>query len=164
MLNDIFGAGDHPKTAEAIARKINLILGDTRETLAAKTGRMPAEVYEDEVNAVVVHGDDIDGLQGWQWDQSELSLFLACLSFRNGFSWHCGTQQSSVNRRLYSLEPHLNTSWRSVGDLSCGDRPVFIIISPSQTCSSFGSHRWGVCARRVFRIVTLIVCFPPQNW
>ncbi|KAJ7577471.1 aminophospholipid-transporting P-type ATPase [Mycena floridula] len=61
--------GDHPKTAEAIARKINLILGDTRETLAAKTGRSLEEVYDDEVNAVVVHGDDIDGLQGWQWDQ-----------------------------------------------------------------------------------------------
>ncbi|KAH9483613.1 Sodium/potassium-transporting ATPase subunit alpha-4 [Psilocybe cubensis] len=61
--------GDHPKTAEAIARKINLILGDTRETLARKTGRPMEEVYEDEVTAVVVHGDDIDGLQGWQWDQ-----------------------------------------------------------------------------------------------
>ncbi|KAF8162822.1 aminophospholipid-transporting P-type ATPase [Crassisporium funariophilum] len=61
--------GDHPKTAEAIARKINLILGDTRETLAAKTGRPFEDIYEDEVTAVVVHGDDIDGLQGWQWDQ-----------------------------------------------------------------------------------------------
>ncbi|KAJ3878893.1 aminophospholipid-transporting P-type ATPase [Lentinula edodes] len=61
--------GDHPKTAEAIARKINLILGHTRETLAAKTGRSIEEVYEDEVSAVVVHGDDIDNLQGWQWDQ-----------------------------------------------------------------------------------------------
>ena len=62
--------GDHPKTAEAIARKINLILGDTRETLAAKTGRAIEEVYDDEFSAVVIHGDDIDGLQGWQWDQS----------------------------------------------------------------------------------------------
>ncbi|KAF8881938.1 aminophospholipid-transporting P-type ATPase [Gymnopilus junonius] len=61
--------GDHPKTAEAIARKINLILGETRETLAKKTGRALEEIYEDEVSAVVVHGDDIDGLQGWQWDQ-----------------------------------------------------------------------------------------------
>ncbi|KAJ6546853.1 aminophospholipid-transporting P-type ATPase [Mycena capillaripes] len=61
--------GDHPKTAEAIARKINLIIGDTRETLAARTGRAVDEVYEDEVNAVVIHGDDIDDLQGWQWDQ-----------------------------------------------------------------------------------------------
>lgn len=62
--------GDHPKTAEAIARKINLIIGDTRDSLAKKTNRAPDEVYEDEFNAVVVHGDDIDGLQGWQWDQS----------------------------------------------------------------------------------------------
>ncbi|KZT74065.1 aminophospholipid-transporting P-type ATPase [Daedalea quercina L-15889] len=61
--------GDHPKTAEAVARKINLILGDTKETLSAKTGRPVEEIYEDEVDAVVVHGDDIDGLQGWQWDQ-----------------------------------------------------------------------------------------------
>jgi len=68
--------GDHPKTAEAIARKINLILSDTRETLAAKTDRDPSEVYEDEVNAVVVHGDDIDGLQGWQWDQSTFQSFF----------------------------------------------------------------------------------------
>ncbi|KAF8191565.1 aminophospholipid-transporting P-type ATPase [Mycena galopus ATCC 62051] len=61
--------GDHPKTAEAIARKINLIIGDTKETLAAKTGRGVDEIYEDEVNAVVIHGDEIDELQGWQWDQ-----------------------------------------------------------------------------------------------
>ncbi|KAI0818674.1 aminophospholipid-transporting P-type ATPase [Irpex lacteus] len=53
--------GDHPKTAEAIARKINLILGDTKETLATKTGRPLEEIYDDEVDAVVP--------QGWQWDQ-----------------------------------------------------------------------------------------------
>ena len=62
-------AGDHPKTAEAIARKINLILGDTKETLSKKTGRPVEEIYDDEVDAVVVHGDEIDSLQGWQWDQ-----------------------------------------------------------------------------------------------
>ncbi|KAN0141264.1 aminophospholipid-transporting P-type ATPase [Lactarius tabidus] len=60
--------GDHPKTAEAIARKINLMIGDTKETLSAKTGRPVREIYEDEVSAVVVHGDDIDTLEGWQWD------------------------------------------------------------------------------------------------
>ncbi|KAI0657213.1 aminophospholipid-transporting P-type ATPase [Cubamyces menziesii] len=61
--------GDHPKTAEAIARKINLILGETKETLSKKTGRPVEEIYDDEVDAIVIHGDDIDGLQGWQWDQ-----------------------------------------------------------------------------------------------
>jgi sodium/potassium-transporting ATPase subunit alpha len=63
--------GDHPKTAEAIARKINLVLGDTKQTLAARTGKPVEEIYEDEVDAVVVHGDDIDKLEGWQWDNSE---------------------------------------------------------------------------------------------
>jgi sodium/potassium-transporting ATPase subunit alpha len=73
--------GDHPKTAEAIARKINLIIGDTRETLAAKTGRPVEEIYDDEVQAVVVHGDDIDNLQGWQWDQSRCSSGSQLISF-----------------------------------------------------------------------------------
>ena len=31
--------GDHPLTAEAIARRINLISGDTKESLSKKTGR-----------------------------------------------------------------------------------------------------------------------------
>lgn len=87
MLN----TGDHPKTAEAIARKINLILGDTRDTLAAKTGRPIEEVYEDEVSAVVVHGDDIDDLQGWQWDQSASycqTIEINCSDFRT-----CSLQQ-----------------------------------------------------------------------
>ena len=73
--------GDHPKTAEAIARKINLILGDTRETLAIKTDRSIEEIYEDEVSAIVIHGDDIDGLQGWQWDQSR--IFFLCFRLKS---------------------------------------------------------------------------------
>ncbi|KAI0255351.1 aminophospholipid-transporting P-type ATPase [Lactifluus subvellereus] len=64
----IMVTGDHPKTAEAIARKINLMIGDTKETLSAKTERSVREIYEDEVSAVVIHGDDIDSLEGWQWD------------------------------------------------------------------------------------------------
>ena len=85
--------GDHPKTAEAIARKINLILGDTKDTLSAKTGRPVDDIYEDEVQAVVVHGDDIDKLQGWEWDNSKClvlceqqifdSLFSSLLKARN---------------------------------------------------------------------------------
>ncbi|KAF8958706.1 P-type IIC ATPase, partial [Flammula alnicola] len=72
--------GDHPKKAEAIACKINLILGDTRKTLVKKTGRTIEEIYEDEFSAVVVHGDDIDNLQGWQWDQSSFSCGLCTSS------------------------------------------------------------------------------------
>jgi len=62
--------GDHPKTAEAIARKINLMIGDTKETLSAKTGQPVETIYDNDVSAVVVHGDDIDSLEGWQWDLS----------------------------------------------------------------------------------------------
>jgi hypothetical protein len=53
-----------------------MIIGDTRESMATKTGRLPEEVYEDEFSAVVIHGDDIDALEGWQWDQSEQKLYL----------------------------------------------------------------------------------------
>ena len=65
-----FCVGDHPKTAEAIARKINLMIGDTKETLSLKTGRPVETIYDDEISAVVIHGDDIDSLEGWQWDLS----------------------------------------------------------------------------------------------
>jgi sodium/potassium-transporting ATPase subunit alpha len=68
--------GDHPKTAEAIARKINLVIGDTKETLSTKTGRSVDEIYDDEVQAVVVHGDSIDHLQAWEWDASEARLYF----------------------------------------------------------------------------------------
>jgi sodium/potassium-transporting ATPase subunit alpha len=78
FLSRRFCLGDHPKTAEAIARKINLMIGDTKETLSAKTGRSTREIYEDEVSAVVIHGDDIDSLEGWQWDLSRSKAFASC--------------------------------------------------------------------------------------
>ncbi|KAG0148852.1 hypothetical protein CROQUDRAFT_40800 [Cronartium quercuum f. sp. fusiforme G11] len=60
--------GDHPLTAEAIARKINLVIGHTKESLSKETGRAIQDIHEDEVEAAVVHGDQIDSLQGWEWD------------------------------------------------------------------------------------------------
>lgn len=53
------------------------MIGDTKETLSAKTGRPVREIYEDEISAVVVHGDDIDSLEGWQWDLSKTHLLLS---------------------------------------------------------------------------------------
>ncbi|KAL8280278.1 hypothetical protein RQP46_007392 [Phenoliferia psychrophenolica] len=61
--------GDHPKTAEAIARKINLITGETKADVAKRTGRAIDTIDEDEYDAVVIHGDSIDALEGWEWDQ-----------------------------------------------------------------------------------------------
>ena len=104
-----FCSGDHPKTAEAIARKINLMIGDTKDTLSEKTGRDVREIYDDEVSAMVIHGDDIDSLEGWQWDlsRSRPSPHVAyCANF--------DVTQSSVRKRSYLRGRHLNTSSKSV--------------------------------------------------
>ena len=60
--------GDHPLTAEAIGRKINLIIGDTKESLAKKTGRDINDIEESEASAIVVHGEQIVDLSEDDWD------------------------------------------------------------------------------------------------
>lgn len=60
--------GDHPLTAEAIARKINLMLSDTKQTLSKKTGRPIESIRENEVFATVIHGERIDSLTEQEWD------------------------------------------------------------------------------------------------
>ncbi|KAI1329796.1 hypothetical protein F5Y16DRAFT_365318 [Xylariaceae sp. FL0255] len=60
--------GDHPLTAEAIGRKINLMLGETKEKFAKRTGRPLDSIREDEFNAIVVHGEQIDKLTDLEWD------------------------------------------------------------------------------------------------
>ncbi|KAJ3113912.1 hypothetical protein HDU96_002789 [Phlyctochytrium bullatum] len=60
--------GDHPLTAEAIARKINLIVGDTKERIAKRTGRNIMEIAEHEASAIVIHGEEIPKLTEADWD------------------------------------------------------------------------------------------------
>ncbi|KAG0026215.1 hypothetical protein BGZ81_006540 [Podila clonocystis] len=60
--------GDHPLTAMAIARKINLVLSDTKEMVAQQRGCSLDEVEDDEHSAVVIHGDQIDSLTEEDWD------------------------------------------------------------------------------------------------
>ncbi|KAJ3309514.1 hypothetical protein HDU93_005510, partial [Gonapodya sp. JEL0774] len=57
----------HPLTAEAIGRKINLMLGETREEVAKRTGRTPEQVDEDEFDSIVIHGERIDTLSEQEW-------------------------------------------------------------------------------------------------
>ncbi|KND04182.1 Na,H/K antiporter P-type ATPase, alpha subunit [Spizellomyces punctatus DAOM BR117] len=61
--------GDHPLTAEAIGRKINLMLGHTKETLAKKTGRPIETIQEHEYSSIVIHGETIDDLTDSDWDK-----------------------------------------------------------------------------------------------
>ncbi|KAF9939853.1 hypothetical protein BGZ75_003130 [Mortierella antarctica] len=60
--------GDHPLTAEAIGRKINLILSDTKEMVAKQRGCSVDEVGDDEYNAIVIHGEQIDSMSEHDWD------------------------------------------------------------------------------------------------
>ncbi|KAI8905442.1 hypothetical protein EDD86DRAFT_241269 [Gorgonomyces haynaldii] len=60
--------GDHPLTAEAIGRKINLMLQDTKEIIAQKRGVDISQVPESEVRAIVIHGEKIDSLTEADWE------------------------------------------------------------------------------------------------
>ncbi|TPX60133.1 hypothetical protein PhCBS80983_g01998 [Powellomyces hirtus] len=60
--------GDHPLTAEAIGRKINLMLQDTKEMIAKKREVDIEQVPESDVNAIVIHGEQIDHLAEADWD------------------------------------------------------------------------------------------------
>ncbi|CAG8532596.1 3994_t:CDS:2 [Paraglomus occultum] len=64
----IMVTGDHPLTAEAIGRKINLMLSDTKE-MVARRKKIPVEqVREEEYSAIVIHGEQIDSLSDYDWD------------------------------------------------------------------------------------------------
>ncbi|KXS21130.1 hypothetical protein M427DRAFT_93562 [Gonapodya prolifera JEL478] len=60
--------GDHPLTAEAIGRKINLMVQDTKEMVAAKSGRPIDQIGDDEYDAIVIHGEQIDSLSEKDWE------------------------------------------------------------------------------------------------
>ena len=60
--------GDHPLTAEAIGRKINMMLQDTKELIAAKRNLPVNQVNDSEVHAIVIHGEKIDSLTDAEWD------------------------------------------------------------------------------------------------
>lgn len=59
--------GDHPLTAEAIGRKINLMLQDTKQSLASKRKVTEDQIPESDVNAIVIHGEQIDALSDADW-------------------------------------------------------------------------------------------------
>lgn len=60
--------GDHPLTAEAIGRKINLMISDTKARIAKRTGVPIESVKESDAKAIVIHGEQIDFLTEEDWD------------------------------------------------------------------------------------------------
>ncbi|RKP34367.1 hypothetical protein BJ085DRAFT_21450 [Dimargaris cristalligena] len=60
--------GDHPLTAEAIGRKINLMISETKAQVAQRTGVLIDSVQEHEYSAIVIHGESIDSLTDRDWD------------------------------------------------------------------------------------------------
>lgn len=64
----IMVTGDHPLTAEAIAKNIGLIQGQTALDAAVKLQKPVEYVTDDEYDAVVVHGDEIDQWEDSDWD------------------------------------------------------------------------------------------------
>ncbi|KAI3641016.1 hypothetical protein MIR68_001894 [Amoeboaphelidium protococcarum] len=61
--------GDHPLTAEAIARKINLMLQETKEMVAKRTNRALSSIQEHEYNSIVIHGEKVDSLTEDDWER-----------------------------------------------------------------------------------------------
>jgi sodium/potassium-transporting ATPase subunit alpha len=60
--------GDHPLTAEAIARRINIMVSDTKATLAKKHGVAEKAVNDQHVKAIVVNGEQIGLLSDEEWE------------------------------------------------------------------------------------------------
>jgi sodium/potassium-transporting ATPase subunit alpha len=64
----IMVTGDHPLTAEAIGRKINLMLSETKAMVAKRKNLPIEEIGENEFKAIVIHGEQIDNLTDVEWD------------------------------------------------------------------------------------------------
>ncbi|KAJ3019530.1 hypothetical protein HKX48_002007 [Thoreauomyces humboldtii] len=77
--------GDHPLTAEAIGRKINLMLLPTKELYAKQNKRPIESVQESEIHAIVIHGERIATLTDAEWDNifSKEEIIFARTSPKN---------------------------------------------------------------------------------
>ena len=62
--------GDHPLTAESIARKVGIITGVTAREVAVEDGVAEADIpiSDERVTSVVIAGYALPGLSDAQWD------------------------------------------------------------------------------------------------
>ncbi|CAB4389242.1 unnamed protein product [Rhizophagus irregularis] len=64
----IMVTGDHPLTAESIARRTNIMTSDTKSIIAQKSDRPIESIGDNEYHAIVIHGEEIDSLSDEDWD------------------------------------------------------------------------------------------------
>jgi len=67
MLN-LFFCSDHPLTAAAIARQIGIITTNTKDELAKIRECKMEEILDEDVQAVVIKGTDIELFKEEDWD------------------------------------------------------------------------------------------------
>ncbi|KAJ3248993.1 hypothetical protein HDU78_008379 [Chytriomyces hyalinus] len=60
--------GDHPLTAAAIAKRINILTYPTVEEIAKDTGKKVSDIPDSDVKAVVVNGEHLCGMSDDEWD------------------------------------------------------------------------------------------------
>eukprot|EP01094_Clydonella_sp_ATCC50884_P006833 TRINITY_DN16016_c0_g1_i1.p1 TRINITY_DN16016_c0_g1~~TRINITY_DN16016_c0_g1_i1.p1 ORF type:complete len:993 (-),score=365.00 TRINITY_DN16016_c0_g1_i1:185-3163(-) len=61
--------GDHPATAKAIAKQVNIISSETKEDFAARTGRDVSDVSDTEVDSIVITGMELRDYEDSDLDQ-----------------------------------------------------------------------------------------------
>lgn len=59
---------DHPLTSGSVARRTNIMVSDTKRMIAHKSGRLIESTEDNEYHAIVIHGEDIDSLSDYDWD------------------------------------------------------------------------------------------------
>lgn len=59
--------GDHPLTAEAIARQVHIIKGKTKAEVAAERGCEESDILSDQYDAVVLHGETLLTMDEDEW-------------------------------------------------------------------------------------------------
>jgi magnesium-transporting ATPase (P-type) len=62
-----FVIGDHPLTAEAIARQVHIVKGKTKVEVAAERGCDESDIQPDEYDAVVLHGETLLTMDEDEW-------------------------------------------------------------------------------------------------
>ncbi|KAJ3163998.1 hypothetical protein HK101_000543 [Irineochytrium annulatum] len=60
--------GDHPLTAAAIGRRINLLTHRTKEEISKESGRPVDTIKDSEVDAMIVNGEKMDSMNDDDWE------------------------------------------------------------------------------------------------